>query len=329
MTQPQIGIPRAMYNHYFYPFLKTFWQEVGFIPVFSQPTNRHIMDAGVQAAVDEACLPVKVFYGHVAVLDSMQLDYLLLPRYSAVENRTYLCPKSMGLPDMVRAEMNLTTPLIIPHIDFSHGESGFRQELYQWGKKLQVKRSKLTKAWQQAVIEQSRVARIARQQQLAYPQAIRMWEDGSIPPCKAHDQTDGITVGVLGHGYLTYDEQISLNLLPTLEQMGVKTLTPEMLSPQMIDIYAEKLPKKLFWSLGHNIMGAALAWQDRGLVDGIIHTTCFGCGPNSIVGEMLQHQTTRVPLLMLSMDEHTGAAGMQTRIEAFIDLLERKKRNAG
>jgi len=328
MIQPRIGIPSAMYNRYFYPFLKTFWQEIGFIPVFSPPTNRNIMDTGVRAAVDEACLPLKVFYGHVAVLDRMELDYLLLPRFTAVEYKTYLCPKSMGLPDMVRAEMNLTTPLVIPHIDFSRGQAGFRHELAHWGKKLQLKPSKVTKAWKQALDEQAQVARLARQQQLTYPQAIRAWEEG-VPQQDHSPSKAGITVGLLGHGYLTYDDQISLNLLTTLKQMGVNTVTPEMLSPRLIDNYGQQLPKKVFWSLGHNIMGAALAWQDQGMVDGIIHTTCFGCGPNSIVGEMLQHQTTRVPLLMLSMDEHTGAAGMQTRLEAFIDLLERKKRYAG
>lgn len=328
MTVPRIGIPRAMYNHYFYPFLKTFWQEVGFAPVFSPPTNRLILDSGVQAAVDEACLPLKVFYGHVAFLEAMQLDYLLLPRYTSVEAKAYLCPKSMGLPDMVRAEMELNTPLVIPNIDFSRGENIFRHEFHSWGRKLQISRPLLIKAWQRAIEAQKQVARLTRKQQLSYPQAITAWEQDS-DYCQAQPLASAITVGVLGNGYLTYDEQISLNLLATLHQMQVKTLTPEMLYQEQIDDYGKVLPKKLFWSLGHNMIGAALAWQDQAMVDGIIHTTCFGCGPNSLVGEMLQQRIKQVPFLMLTVDEHSGQAGQQTRLEAFIDLLERKKRHAG
>jgi len=31
----------------------------------------------------------------------------------------------------------------------------------------------------------------------------------------------------------------------------------------------------------------------------------------------------KVPIMTLIVDEHTGQAGMQTRLEAFVDLLER------
>lgn len=325
MINPRIGIPTAMYNHYFYPFLKTFWQEVGFIPVFSPATNRTILDMGVRAAVDEACLPLKVFYGHVATLDAMQLDYLFLPRYSSVERATYLCPKSMGLPDMVKAELDLITPQVVANIDLARGECGFREEIHHWGRELKIGRLKLSRAWQQAIKSQTQVSALAREHQLTYSEAVNAWDTKVFP---APSQEDLITIGLVGHGYLTYDEQISLDLLNTLKSMGVRVKTPEMLAAKVINTYGARLPKKVFWSLGHSIMGAALAWQDQKMVDGIIHTTCFGCGPNSLIGEMLQQQIKQVPLLMLNIDEHTGPAGQQTRLEAFLDLLERKKRHA-
>ena len=34
------------------------------------------------------------------------------------------------------------------------------------------------------------------------------------------------------------------------------------------------------------------------------------------------------PMLSLTIDEHTGEAGFITRLEAFIDMLYRKKRNS-
>ncbi|MGE5379839.1 MAG: acyl-CoA dehydratase activase-related protein [Methylocystaceae bacterium] len=328
MKGPRIGIPDAMYNRYFYPFIKTFWQEVGFIPVFSAPTNREILDTGVRAAVDEACLPLKVYYGHVASLEAMQLDYLMLPRFTSVEERAYLCPKSMGLPYMVKAEMNLHTPLVIPSIDLSRGDTLFRKELHFWGQRLKISRLRLSRGLQQAYQAQAAVGSLARKNQLTYPQAIQLWDTGTVS--HKHVPVPGrITVGLVGHGYLTYDDQISLGLTSTLEQMGIRVQTPEMLNHQLVNEYSLKLPKRVFWSLGYNIMGAALAWQDRQMVDGIIHITCFGCGPNSLIGEMLQQNITQLPLLMLTIDEHTGQAGQQTRLEAFIDLLERKKRHAG
>ena len=35
------------------------------------------------------------------------------------------------------------------------------------------------------------------------------------------------------------------------------------------------------------------------------------------------------PLLNLTIDEHTGEAGFITRLEAFVDMLYRKKRSQG
>jgi predicted nucleotide-binding protein (sugar kinase/HSP70/actin superfamily) len=36
---------------------------------------------------------------------------------------------------------------------------------------------------------------------------------------------------------------------------------------------------------------------------------------------------TSKPMLVLTIDEHTGEAGFVTRLEAFIDMLYRKKRS--
>ena len=36
-----------------------------------------------------------------------------------------------------------------------------------------------------------------------------------------------------------------------------------------------------------------------------------------------------IPILSLVLDEHTGEAGLQTRLEAFVDLLDQKRKANG
>ncbi|AYO30678.1 hypothetical protein D2962_08620 [Biomaibacter acetigenes] len=63
-------------------------------------------------------------------------------------------------------------------------------------------------------------------------------------------------------------------------------------------------------------------------IDGIIHVASFGCGPDSLIGELLEHRVMReykVPFLYLTLDEHSGEAGFDTRLEAFLDILEGRK----
>ena len=63
-------------------------------------------------------------------------------------------------------------------------------------------------------------------------------------------------------------------------------------------------------------------------IDGIIALSSFGCGPDSLmVDEISYHAKQRkIPVLNLTIDEHTGEAGFVTRLEAFVDMLDRKKR---
>ena len=65
----------------------------------------------------------------------------------------------------------------------------------------------------------------------------------------------------------------------------------------------------------------------KGDIDGIIHLTAFGCGPDSIIGRLMEGDCddANLPFLTLRVDEHTGDNHTQTRLEAYIDMLKMRK----
>lgn len=75
-----------------------------------------------------------------------------------------------------------------------------------------------------------------------------------------------------------------------------------------------------------NTVGEARSFIRRG-VDGIIHIYPFTCMPENIAFEALQKMSEdySIPLLSLSIDEHTSQTGLLTRLEAFVDLIKRRK----
>ncbi|MBS4015111.1 MAG: hypothetical protein KGZ86_01555 [Candidatus Latescibacteria bacterium] len=75
-----------------------------------------------------------------------------------------------------------------------------------------------------------------------------------------------------------------------------------------------------------NTVGEARSFIKNG-ADGIIHIYPFTCMPENIAFEALQKMSDdySVPLLSLSIDEHTSQTGLLTRLEAFVDLLKRRK----
>ena len=62
-------------------------------------------------------------------------------------------------------------------------------------------------------------------------------------------------------------------------------------------------------------------------IDGIIHIMPFSCMPEIVAQNILPKvsRNENIPILELVLDEQTGKAGNITRIEAFVDLVMRKK----
>ena len=123
----KIGIPRALLYYWYGPAWQAFLSAAGLEPVVSPPTNKAIMTAGLKAAVDEICLPVKVFIGHCLELQK-NCDAILVPRLTSVARKEYTCPKFMGLPDMVRRLLPRTPVLIWESAGFLPRASGRRRD---------------------------------------------------------------------------------------------------------------------------------------------------------------------------------------------------------
>jgi predicted nucleotide-binding protein (sugar kinase/HSP70/actin superfamily) len=81
---------------------------------------------------------------------------------------------------------------------------------------------------------------------------------------------------------------------------------------------------------GQETVGAAVKFAREGF-DGIIQIFPLTCMPEIVAASVLPQvqEAFNVPIMTLIVDEHTGQAGVQTRLEAFVDLLERASLQRG
>jgi predicted nucleotide-binding protein (sugar kinase/HSP70/actin superfamily) len=131
-------------------------------------------------------------------------------------------------------------------------------------------------------------------------------------------------VAVIGHCYNLYDGYLNMNLLHKLESAGMSVRTIEMTDAHRIDLRASGINKRMFWYFGRKAVGASLAMIDRGEIDGMLYVMAFGCGIDSFVCdyvERLVRSLSDIPFSILTIDEHTGEAGLDTRLEAFTDMI--------
>lgn len=74
-------------------------------------------------------------------------------------------------------------------------------------------------------------------------------------------------------------------------------------------------------------VGKTVDFARRGF-DGVVHLMPFTCMPEVVAQSILTRVSHdyQIPILTMIIDEHTSEVGFNTRLEAFVDLLRRKRR---
>lgn len=313
----RVGIPRGLLFYRFFFLWKTFLEELGVEVVTSPPSNKAIIQHGLIYGVEEICFPVKVFLGHVYALLG-KVDALFVPRIVSFHKGEYNCPKILGLPDLVRNIFRVDS-VIDDEVNMrDRGIRGWWEGFFRIGQRFTSSERKIAQALQRA--EKAHRAYREKLREGYLPEHLI---DGR-PPLPPRDKK----VVLLGHTYLLSDSYINMNIVRKIHDLGYSVITPDMVPERKIRRALQVLPKASFWTISNEIMGTAFAFlkEQDPEVQGFVHLVSFECGPDSLVGEVIERYIKRenrsLPYLRLEIDEHTGEAGLVTRLEAFVDMME-------
>ncbi len=324
----RIGIPRALLYYQYHPMWQTFFAELGAEVVVSPPTTQAMLSAGSSRVVADTCLPVKVFLGHILSLVE-KCDYIFIPAIRSVRRKVYNCSKFLGLPDMTQAVIPESPPILDIDIDINRGKRVLYQAIYQLGRRF---------TWNPFKVRQAGIA--AWQTHLDYRQLMSRHR---LTPLSAIEAMSGTaetrtekhsshpaqaTLAIIGHPYLLYDEYINHRLIYRLEQAHIKVVTPEMLTTEALESATARLVGKAYWTYEEEVVGAGEHYL-KSEADGVIGVMAFGCGPDSVMMDMVRQQANRLrttAFMNLTLEEHTAEAGVVTRLEAFLDMIQRRKR---
>ncbi|OGI00405.1 MAG: hypothetical protein A2Y25_02320 [Candidatus Melainabacteria bacterium GWF2_37_15] len=328
----KIGIPRGMNYYNFYPFWHGFFTFLGIEPVLSSKTTKKTVLQGSQLVVPETCLPVKIYMGHVLdLIDNKKVDVIFVPSHQSIAPKIYNCSKIRGLPDLVRNVVKRNFLLIEPTLDKSEKKQGLYEYLYESVAPLGITDKKLIKKASKAGWEYQNRFNAMMRSGMKLDEALDCVVKGKFVEHKEDDTGKyQINVAVLSHAYNLYDEKVSMKIFKKLEDLGIRSYIAENLSMDEMKKGFMVLNTHLYWANEYEVTGAAGHYLVDKKIDGVITLTSFGCGPDSIMVERITRYAKRLskPLLNLTVDEHTGEAGFITRLEAFTDMLLRRKRES-
>lgn len=307
----RIGIPRALFFYDYCQLYKTFFEELGCEVIVSDKTNKQILASGLSASNNELCLPIKLLYGHVMSLKE-NVDYIFIPYIISTQEGGYICPKLIGAPDIIKAniDVNLLSIDFDMHAKYSTMIKALRDLAFQ----INPNPVKLVSAYRKALEKQEEFDKRIKKGFL-FDEAVSGKQKHTI---------HGKTIAIIGHTYVFNDDYTSSELISKLRNKNIKIVTSDMLTYRQIKNILEKLGKKTHWNLGNRVFAAAMFYARSKDIDGIIYVTPFSCSSDSLVKEFIEANMPKKPFMTITFDEHSGDAGLITRIEAFLDMIDRR-----
>jgi len=309
-----------MFYRYF-PFWKTFFEELG----WCVETSEGVRQKEKIVYFEDSCLPMKLLVTHAVQLRE-KVDHLFIPRLVSIDRTYIMCPKFRGAPDIVRLATERKVSVIDETIDLRKGEGSLFQSFLKIGKKLGASKQESKNAFRRGEDSFSRFRK-------GWMDRINRLPTGQLfdlnIPTPPEGKNAPLRIAIIGHPYNLFDIDIGKDLLSLVKGMGMEIVTSDILSEKEIDHEVSGLSKEIYWSSGREIVGSLFHFLSGG-VDGVVFLTSFKCGIDALLQEFIKRRLkvrggSSLPLLILSLDEHTGREGLTTRLEAFRDVIEQRK----
>ncbi len=309
-----IGINRSLLVHTLFPLYYNFFHQLGLEVVLpgsldaAAPTGRLPLVAAVVKKDSAFCYPVNLAHEYFKELLRIDPDYLFLPHVKGmpVVNGipiSLACPIVQGESYYLRTTFEVTRPerILAPVLDFSQGYDKIPEVFVEIGAQLGCDRQRSLAAYRYAAGMQEA---FGDQCQAAGKQFLESLE-----------QTGEKAVVLFGRPYNALVKDGNMGIPEKLASRGYKVIPYDFLP-----LEGEAPQHKMYWSMGQTILKAAKLVSRHPQLFGVFVTN-FSCGPDSFVVGYFRDIMGSKPSLTLELDSHTADAGIDTRIDAFIDVI--------
>ncbi len=309
--KPTVGISRSYLVNTFYPLFSTFFRELGFtvlLPDRAEPS-------GMEKRCAALCFPAELSHGFAAGLLDAKPDVLFLPHIKAVpgagdnalDDPSCTCVLLQGEPFYLKSAFSdlraMGSKVLTPSLDFSCGLASAGKAFQNMAKGLGFSAAASRRAFQ-AALEAQRVCR------------SDLLDLGAQALTRLADTPDTPGVVLFGRAYSAFAAEANKGIPEKLASRGALVIPCDMLPvpPGPLD------PRlNMYWGLGRAIMKAAKGVAVDPRLFGV-YVTNFSCGPDSFLLSYFRDEMARKPSLTLELDSHTADAGLETRLEAFLDI---------
>ncbi len=302
----KVGIPRALLYFKNEKFWTTLFKEMGIEYILSPETNKEIINDGANLAIDETCLPTKILLGSINWLID-KCDYIFIPRIAYAHGQQ-MCTKFLAQTDLVYNTFRDRNPKLLFYDIDNKKVTAERKAILKMGKFLHIPKNHVKLAYI-----------LAKQTQLYY----EMFRCESQENVVKNSNKNKILI--VAHAYNIKDKYVGEPIIEAVKNLNCEPIIAEYFNAEQCIQASRNVSKTLPWGYNRHLVGAIEMYKDN--IDGIILLTTFPCGPDSMVNDMIIRKYKNIPIITLTVDTQDGTAGMQTRLESFVDIINFKKGN--
>ncbi|MDR2951780.1 MAG: acyl-CoA dehydratase activase-related protein, partial [Treponema sp.] len=300
-----IGIPRAFSVHTLYPLYSWFFHELG-IKTFLSTEVAH---EGVARAESAYCFPAEIAHGAVQDCLDKGADYVLLPHFRdmpSYEDKVHanFCPITQSLPYYIEKAFPDTDkkrwlPLVV---SFKFGESKAFELFCEMTKRLGIDEAETETAFKTAMSKQQ-----------SYFDAVQKMGIEALEEARKADRP---VIATLGRPYNAFTPEANMGIPRKFTTRGYSIVPFDILP-----FHNESIFPNMYWYYGQqDVKAANLLKKEDNIYLSFI--TNFSCAPDSFILHYIKWVMGQKPFLVLELDSHTADAGVDTRVEAFLDIID-------
>ncbi|AEH50459.1 acyl-CoA dehydratase activase [Pseudothermotoga thermarum] len=301
-----VGISRSFVMNSYFPFFSTLFTELGFEVILPDKPEENAADY----MGSEFCFPVELSHGFMLSLMKKNPDYIFVPRIRALKvknspTKGSVCPFVQSELDWLLADLpNLEKFKILTcRIDFTDPDEKILQELVEMFKPLGIDRSQVKQAFLKAV-----------QKQREYEEKLK-----ELGRRFLKETEDKVGIVIFGRSYNAFSRFANLNVTKKIASYGYPVISFDALPFE-----EEEGFENMYWAWGEMILKAArFVKKHPNLYP--VYITNFSCGPDSFVLTYFKYIMKGKPALILELDSHSSDTGIETRLEAFFDIINLRR----
>lgn len=300
-----VGIPRAFSVHTLYPLYSWFFHELG-VKTFLSTEVAH---GGVARTESTYCFPAEIAHGAVQDCLDKGADFILLPHFKDMPSyeddvHANFCPITQGLPYYIEKafpdiEKKRWLPLIV---SFKFGEAKALELFCETARKLGIDDTETKAAFDTAWAKQK-----------SYFDAVHKMGEQALEEARKFNRP---VIAVLGRPYNAFTPEANMGIPRKFTTRGYSIVPFDILP-----FHDEEIFPNMYWYYGQQDVKAANLLKKE---DNIYLTfiSNFSCAPDSFILHYIKWIMGQKPFLVLELDSHSADAGVDTRVEAFLDIID-------